>query len=129
MDRRTLIGTLSFTIFAALLGLGSDMGLELAGVSSQWAASVAMNLCVVPLALFAARRVGRITHLSLLVAGVVLALLGWCVVVFALNSIAASTGGRFGWEDLLNPGNWRNTVFGSLVVIAAPKSGCCYSTR
>jgi hypothetical protein len=119
MDRRTLIGTLSFTIFAALLGLGSDMGLELAGVSSQWAASVAMNLCVVPLALFAARRVGRITHLSLLVAGVVL----------ALNSIAASTGGRFGWEDLLNPGNWRNTVFGSLVVIAAPKSGCCYSTR
>jgi hypothetical protein len=80
-----------------------------------------MNLCVVPLALFAARRVGRITHLSLLVAGVVLALLGWCVVVFALNSIAASTGGRFGWEDLLNPGNWRNTVFGSLVVIAAPQ--------
>jgi hypothetical protein len=121
MKKNIVLGTLAFAALSIVVGLGMQIAIELLGATSQLAGQIGTFLIAIPLALVLARRIGRLTHFSVLVASIGVAVATLWAIVFVLDSIAAPAGGHVGWANLFNEMNWRNTVFGSAAMLVAPQ--------
>ena len=121
MDRQFALGTTAFAILTVVLGLTVEMLIRVAGVDSALAGQTATFLVATPLSLLAARRLGRISHLSVLLASTVVAVATLWTIVFILNSVAEPAGGRVGWGDLLNTMGWRNAVGSTAAALLVPQ--------
>jgi len=121
MNMNLVLGTFVFALLAMVVSAAAQFALELLGATPALAGHIGMYLVAIPIALFAARRVGHVTRLSVLVASLALAVAGLWFLVFTLNSVAEPVGGHFGWLNLFNAMNWRYTVFGSAAMLVVPQ--------
>ena len=122
MDRKLALGTTAFATMTVVFGLSAQMLIELAGADSALAGQIGTFLVATPLALVAARRLGRLSHLSVLLASAVVAIATLWAIVFTLNAIAEPAGGHVGWANLFNATNWRSTVVGTAAALVVPQA-------
>ncbi|GAB3340458.1 hypothetical protein [Marilutibacter aestuarii] len=115
MDRQLATGTVVFMVLAAALYVAGDLLLQALGLDSSL--GMAAHLLVPPLALWAARRSGRVTPLSILLASVLLAIAVAWMILRSLDGVVHVTGGAFGWLDLLQ----RETLLGMGALVIAPQ--------
>lgn len=113
MNKKIAMATIAFVLLCMVLGVAVQAAADALGAPGPLAGQVATFVVAIPLALLLSRRVGHLTHPSLLVASAVVAVASLWGTVFILNAIAEPAGGHVGWESLFNPMNWRNTVFGA----------------
>ena len=122
MKKSLAIGTLAFGLLSVVFGLGVQIALELLGASSSIAGQIGTFAIAIPAALIVARHVGNVTRASVLVASVIVAAATLWAIVYILNAIAAPAGGHVGLANLLDPLNWRNTVFGTAAMLLVPQA-------
>ena len=121
MKNSVALGTVTFAVLSIVIGLAAQFFAERFGAESALAGRVGTFLVAIPLALWGARRVGRVTRTSLFLASVVIALGCLWAVVFILDAVARPAGGHVGWADLFNALNWRNTAVGAAAMVAVPQ--------
>jgi len=121
MKTNVALGTSTFALLSIVIGLAVQAALDLLGAASALAGQIGTFLVAIPLALIVGRRVGRLTHLSVLAASLGIAVATLWAIVFILNSVAEPAGGHVGWANLFNELNWRNTVFGSAAMLVVPQ--------
>ena len=114
-------GNAPFVVVAVFAGLATQVAVELLGSHSVLVGQVATFVVAIPLAVLAARRLGSVSRGSLLFGSALVAAFTLWVIVYTLNSIGEPVGSPFGWPDLLNRLNWRNSVFGTLAMLAVPQ--------
>ncbi len=122
MKNMIAIGTTTFALTCVVFGVIVQAAADLAGAQSPLPGQIATFLVAVPLAIVAGRRVGHLTHLSALVASVLIAIGALWSIVFMLNAIEEPAGGHVGWTDLFNAMNLRNTVIGSAATLVVPQA-------
>lgn len=121
MNKKIAMATIAFVLLCMVLGVAVQAAADALGAPGPLAGQVATFVVAIPLALLLSRRVGHLTHPSLLVASAVVAVASLWGTVFILNAIAEPAGGHVGWESLFNPMNWRNTVFGTVATLVVPQ--------
>ena len=121
MKKSIALGVVIFVGVSILTGLITQMVVELLVSRSVLAGQVATFALAIPFALVIARRFSVVTRASLLFASVIVAGFALWLIVLTLNSIGEPAGSPFRWPDLLNPLNWRNSVFGTLAMIVVPQ--------
>ena len=121
MTKSIAAGTMAFVVLSLVLGIAVQAASELLPESWPFAGQVASCLVAIPLALVLSRRLGRITHLSILAGSVLLAAFSLWAIVFMLNAIAEPAGGHVGWGHLFNAMNLRNTLVGTAATLLAPQ--------
>jgi hypothetical protein len=121
MKRNVALGTFVFALLSIVVGLAVQAAIELLGVTSALAGQIGTFVVAIPVALLVARRVGRVTRLSLFLASPAVAMVTLWSIVFILNSIAEPAGGHVGFANMFNALNWRNTVFGTAAMLIAPQ--------
>jgi len=121
MTKHIAVGTTAFVVLSVVLGIAVQAAADLLGASPLLAGQVAMFLVAIPLALMLSRRVGRITHLSVLAGSMLLAAASLWAIVIILNAVAEPAGGHVGWGHLLNAMNWRNTLLGTTATLLMPQ--------
>lgn len=121
MNKTIAMATIAFVLLCMVLGVAVQAAVDALGAPGPLAGQVATFVVAIPLALLLSRRVGHLTHPSLLVASAVVAVASLWGTVFILNAIAEPAGGHVGWESLFNPMNWRNTVFGTVATLVVPQ--------
>jgi hypothetical protein len=121
MNKKLAIGSSTFVVLSIVLGLGVQAALGFAGMSSALAGHVGTHLVATPIALAVARKLGRVSRISLLVASLAISLLTLGSIVFILNMIAEPAGGHVVWSDLFTPTNWQSTVLGILATLVIPQ--------
>lgn len=121
MNKKIAMATIAFVLLCMVLGVAVQAAVDALGAPGPLAGQVATFVVAIPLALLLSRRVGHLTHPSLLVASAVVAVASLWGTVFILNAIAEPAGGHVGWESLFNPMNWRNTVFGTVATLVVPQ--------
>ena len=121
MKRSIALATSTFALLSIVVGLAVQIALELLGATSRLAGQTGTLLAAIPIALVVARRVGRITHLSVLAASLVVAAATLWAIVFILNSVAEPAGGHVGWASLFNELHWKTTVFDSAAMLVVPQ--------
>ena len=119
--KSNVIGIASFALICVVLGLLTQIAADLLGAQTPLPSQIGTFLVAVPLALLAARHVGRVTHLSILVASVVIALGTLWATVVILNAVAQPAGGHVGWRILFNAMNLRNTLLGTAAMLISPQ--------
>ena len=121
MQKKLVIGTAAFAVVSLVLGLGVQAAGELVPAPSSMVSLIGTHLLATPLALIAGRRVGRVTHLSILITSALLAAAALGLTVYILSAIAVPAGGHVGWETLFNPMNRKNTVVGIATALLVPQ--------
>ena len=121
MNKNVAVGAFVFAALSIVVGLAVQLAIELLGATSTLAGQVGTFVVAIPIALLIARRVGRLTRLSVLVASLAVAAATLWSIVFILNSIAQPAGGHVGWGNLFDSLNWRNTTFGSVAMLVVPQ--------
>ncbi|MGY3265568.1 hypothetical protein [Lysobacter sp. HA35] len=119
MNKSLAIGTFIFALLDIVLGLGSAAALDAIDMKSGLVYYVLNAGVVIPVAVLAGRRVGRMSHTSLLVASAILLVATMWAMRYILNAVAIPAGGHVGWSEYLHaihPGQFAlDTAFALLV--------------
>ena len=121
MKRNIALGTSAFVLAWLCLGVALEAGLDFINLKSPPASFVATHLVALPIGLLLGRRVGRPTHLSVLLASEALAVFMYAAVIFILDAIARPAGGQVPWSALLSPTSRRATLFGVISLLLMPQ--------
>lgn len=122
LKRPVVVATLVFAVLMFALGAGVDALRGLAGIRFAYASAIATLLLAIPLALAVARRVGRVTHASVLLASIVVHAATLWLIVSLLGAVAVSHGASaVGWRDLFSAPVLPVTVVGIAVALVGPQ--------
>ena len=99
MNKNLALGTLVFALVNLVFGLGSAAALDAMDMKSGPAYYILNAGVVIPLAVLAGRRSGRVSHASLVVASAILLVGAMVAVRYVLNAVAVPAGGHVGWGD------------------------------
>ena len=120
MDRKLAVGVLTFVAVQVLGGLGLAAALDLTQPEMPWLQEASLYLLVMPLALVAALRSGRIGYLSLLCTSALVVVAIQFTIVAILDSLARPAGGSVEWSDLYSAIHFSSTVRSAALMLAVP---------
>ena len=106
MKNNVVVGTAIYALVATLLGVAAAAFVDISGLPDI-IATAATFLIVYPVALLIGQRAGRVSHLSLLIATLILAALINSFVVLSSDWVARPAGGSVDFSDLVRvKGAW-----------------------
>ena len=120
MKKNVVVGTATYALVATLLGVAAAASVDIAGLPDI-ISTAATFFVVYPVALLIGQRVGRVSHLSLLFATLILVALISSFLVFSSDWVARPAGGSVGFADLVRVmGTW-NLLKETAVFIIVPQ--------
>lgn len=119
MDRSLAVGIATFSVLLIALDLAFQALSDMVEWHGQFTTLITYFIAA-PIALWMARKAGRVTHVSVLLASAAAALATLGTITF-LFDLAARPVGHVPWNTLFNETFWRHTTTWSAMALLAPQ--------
>ena len=119
MDKSLAIGVAVFTLLIITVDLALQALSGLVGWRSQFTWLITYFIAA-PIAVWLAQKAGRVTHLSIFLASVAVAVFTLGTMTFIFDLLAQPVG-RVPWNALFNQTFWRHTITWVAMALLAPQ--------
>jgi hypothetical protein len=121
MKRGIALGATAFALIWICAGLAVEAAISMVNLQSRPVSFIATHLVALPLAISVGRRVGRLTHASVLLTSLVLVLGMYSAIVLILDAIARPAGGQVSWMALFSPATRDVVLFAITAMVLMPQ--------